>query len=433
MSKTLIIITISLLATGFTRSQHLSIDRHQPERIEWFRDAGFGLMITWSPDVLLGAEISMSLEGASKAYQDMYFNQLLKAFNPEGFDPDQWAGLASISGAKYVVITAKHHNGFCMWDTKTTDFSIMNTGYGRDILKEIIEAFRKYDIAIGLSYAVSDFHVLYKQGHPVSLKNPLASPAVNSALWEINKIQLRELLGNYGKIDILSIEDKADWANPLVANFAWDLEPELVITGAGMETQAFFIPKESKKAPWEMRINAGYHHQYVEDDHFKTSGSVLNMLVETRAKGGNFLLNISPDAHGAITQNQQIILRQTGNWLLANGEAVTSVRPAPIIQENGTWFTQSKDGKIIYAFITQTGWKWPEERAFFFRALKGSKNTKVTVPGQYDTGDNKLWPYPPAISVVDEGIFVGRVRKQQFNKTNNYPVVLRFEGIEIRE
>ena len=145
-------------------SQKITIDRNKPEQKEWFSDAGFGMFIHWSIDVQLGAIISHNVAVGSDDYQNQYFDELPKTFNPKKFDPEEWAKLAKIAGMKYMVFTAKHHNGFCMWDTKTSEFNIMNSGYGKDILEEIIGAFRKYDIAIGLYFSPDDYHVMYKQG-----------------------------------------------------------------------------------------------------------------------------------------------------------------------------------------------------------------------------------------------------------------------------
>ena len=145
---------------------------------------------------------------ASEDYQDQYFNELPKTFNPKKFDPEEWAKLAKLAGMKYMVFTAKHHNGFCMWNTKTSSFNIMNSGYGKDILKEIIEAFRKEGIAIGLYFSPDDYFVMYEQGNPPSRESPVSESTRNTELWEINKIQLKELLSNYGKIDMLFIDEK---------------------------------------------------------------------------------------------------------------------------------------------------------------------------------------------------------------------------------
>ena len=199
---------------------------------------------------------------------------------------------------KYMVFTAKHHNGFCMWDTKTSEFKITNTPYGKDILKEIIEAFRKYNIAIGLYFSPDDYHVMYKQGLPPSRVTPASESPRNSALWETNKKQLQELLSHYGKVDILFIDEKSDWANPLVANYAWEINPDLLITRGGFETPEQNLPPEALPGPWEACYTIGRHWQYVGGEYYKDATQLIELLIETRAKGGNLLLNVGPDAHG---------------------------------------------------------------------------------------------------------------------------------------
>ena len=160
---------------------------------------------------------------------------------------------------KYMVFTAKHHNGFCMWDTKTSEFNIMNSGCRKDVLKEVVAAFRKYGIATGLYFSPDDYYVMYKQGFPPSRNSPESESARNTELWEINKEQLQELLSNYGKIDILFIDEKRDWANPLVANYAWDLDPDLLITRVGMSTPEQHLPNEPNSGPWEACYPIGSH------------------------------------------------------------------------------------------------------------------------------------------------------------------------------
>ncbi len=115
---------------------------NRPERLEWFRDLGFGLFIHWSLDSQVTSVISHSMVGASEEYLERYVTELPRSFNPERFEPREWARLARLAGFTYVVFTAKHHSGFCMFETKTTDFSIMNTPYGRDVTRELVDAFR---------------------------------------------------------------------------------------------------------------------------------------------------------------------------------------------------------------------------------------------------------------------------------------------------
>jgi len=416
----------------FCWSQKITIDRNKPERNEWFSDAGFGMFIHWSIDVQLGAIISHNVAVGSQDYQNQYFNELQKTFNPKQFDPEEWAKLAKLAGMKYMVFTAKHHNGFCMWDTKTSEFNIMNSGYGKDMLKEIISAFRKYDIAIGLYFSPDDYHVMYKQGYPPSRNSPESESTRNSELWEINKQQLNELLGNYGKIDILFIDEKTDWANPLVANYAWDQHSDLLITRGGMKTPEQNLPEESFVGPWEACFTIGSHWQYVAEEKYKSAPSLINLLIETRAKGGNLLLNVGPDTHGKIPERQESRLREIGLWYMANHESVTNTRPWLITNENDIWFTSTKDQKSVFAFVNAPYWYHMQERAFFIRSLRGSEKTSVSILGQNDEMMEYLVSRSPKtiISVNDEGIFLNVVKAQRLNKTWSNPLVIKLENVQ---
>jgi len=427
--------SLSLLLYTNALSQKITIDRNKPERLEWFRDLGFGMFIHWSVDVQLGAIISHNVAVGSQDYQDQYFNELPKTFNPKAFDPEEWAKLAKLAGMKYMVFTAKHHNGFCMWNTETSAFSIMNSGYGKDIMKEIIEAFRKYDIAIGLYFSPDDYYVMYTQGHPPSRESTISESTVNTELWEINKKQLRELLTNYGKIDLLFIDEKSDWANPLVANYAWDIDPDLLVTRGGMQTPEQHLPNEAFEDPWEACYTIGSHWQYVAEENYKSGTTLINLLIETRAKGGNLLLNVGPDAHGKIPTRQEARLREISMWYMANHEAVDLIKSCPITIEQSVWFTQSKDSKYVYAFVNEPYWKWMEEKAFFIRSLSGDKNTKVSILGQNEEMmEYQVHRSPETIfSVTEEGIFVNVVKAQRLNKTWKNPLVIRFEGVQFRE
>src|SRR5437763_6503733 len=128
----------------------LAAQANQPDRLEWFRDQGFGLFIHWSVDSQLGTVISHSLAGASEDYTRRFFTELPKTFNPRKFHPEDWAVLARLAGIRYVVFTAKHHSGFAMWPTKTTSYSIANTPFGKDIFGDVVRAFREQGIAPGL-------------------------------------------------------------------------------------------------------------------------------------------------------------------------------------------------------------------------------------------------------------------------------------------
>jgi len=435
MNKAGITILIIICNLSHLYGQKITIDRNKPERKEWFTDLGFGMFIHWSVDVQLGAIISHNVAVGSREYQDEYFNELPKTFNPKKFDPEEWAKLAKLAGMKYMVFTAKHHNGFCMWDTQTSEFNIMNSGYGKDILKEIIEAFRKYNIAVGLYFSPDDYYVMYKQGYPPSRESEESESTRNSALWEINKKQLRELLTNYGNIDILFIDEKSDWANPLVANFAWDLDPDLLITRGGMETPEQYLPNQPFEGPWEACYTIGSHWQYVAEEKYKDATTLINLLIQTRAKGGNLLLNVGPDAQGEIPERQEVRLREIGLWYMANHEAIDNIRPWKVTNEGDTWFTSSKDETSVYAFVNSPFWNWMEEKAFFLRSLQGTKDTQVSILGQNELMmEYQVYRSPKTIfSITDEGIFVNVVKAQRLNKTWDNPLVIKFEEVNFKD
>src|SRR6478735_7645455 len=177
------ILTILFSVIFLTQNVVAQQTSNKPERDQWFQDLGFGMFIHWSVDVQLGAVISHSMAGASKEYVNRFVTELPQTFNPKNFQPDDWALLAKLAGMKYMVFTAKHHAGFCMWNTKTTDFNVMNTPFKRDILKEVITAFRKQGIAIGIYISPEDFYYLHKNNIPIGrLQHPMHYPAKNDGL-----------------------------------------------------------------------------------------------------------------------------------------------------------------------------------------------------------------------------------------------------------
>ena len=446
LSKITLLLTL-LGSLNIVQAQKIIVDKNKPEREVWFQSLGLGMFIHWSVDVQVGAIISHNVAASSKEYQDIYFNELPKYFNPTDFNPDEWARLAKLAGMKYMVFTAKHHNGFCMWDTKTVDFNITNTPYKKDIMAEIISAFRKYDIAIGLYFSPDDFYLNYTQGIPPTRNLPRGNPDNNEKMWEIEKEQIKELLTNYGKIDIFFIDEYYDYANTLVADYCWSLDPDLVITRGGMETPEQKLPDKPIPSPWEACFTIGSHWAYVPDEKVKDGLEIINMLIETRAKGGNLLLNVSPDSHGKIPAGQEGRLRELGLWMMANQEAVYHIEPFTVINEKISsnywfdepdqyiWFTRSKIDNTVYAFVPAQNWGIGGYKTFFIRSLQGSENTTVKFLGQHDeVMEYRLNTSPkPIVSVVEEGIFINAMRSQRTNKEWHNPVVFKLTNVGYNE
>ncbi|MFV1995727.1 MAG: alpha-L-fucosidase, partial [Verrucomicrobiales bacterium] len=334
MVKRIAVLCLALLITGLeVQAQNLTVKRNKPEREAWFESLGFGMFIHWSMEVQLGTIIGHSVAVASPDYADRYFNELPETFNPKKFDPEDWAVLAKLAGMKYVVFVAKHHSGFCMWDSETTEFDIMNTRFNRDILSEVIEAFRREGLAVGVYFSPDDFHYMYQHGLPLSRRIPEQDPANNPELWKFTKRQLKELLTKYGKIDILFLDEKDDWVNSMVADYCWDVDPDLLISRGGMETPEQKLPDQPLPGPWEACFTIGWHWQFVAGEPYKSPTQLIEMLIETRAKGGNLLLNVGPMANGELEDRQEAALREVALWHFTNHEAVENVEPWRVVRE----------------------------------------------------------------------------------------------------
>lgn len=406
---------------------------NKPERLTWFENLGFGMFIHWNVDVSLGVVISHSMAGASDAYNEKYINELPTFFNPTKFDPTSWAKQAKIAGMKYVVFTAKHHSGFCMFNTATTSFNVMNTPFKKDILKEVVDAFRKEGIAIGIYYSPDDFYYLYKHQIPVGrMQLPAHFPSKNEGLMNYDKQQINELLTHYGKIDMLFLDGPADG----LKEYAWELDPNIIVTRGEMKTPEQTIPDEPLPRPWESNYTMGTDWQYKPtNDPAKSGTDIINKLIEIRAKGGNFLLNVGPKADGEIQIEHQAILQEVALWNFVNAESIYKVKPLPIIKEGNIWYTQSNDEKFIYAFVLRNNsddWKYGERKSFLLTHIQGNKDTKVQVLGykselvEYKVGfDASLY-----MNSSELGLLVSCVNGQRFYTNNQWPnpVVLKIEN-----
>jgi alpha-L-fucosidase len=404
------------------------------ERERWFSGLGFGMFIHWSIDSQLGAVISHSLAGADTKYRNKFFDELPKTFNPVRFNPTEWATLAKLAGMKYVVFTAKHHSGFCMFRTASTPFSIINTPFKKDITREVLDAFRKQGIAVGLYFSPEDFYFLNKTKVPIGrLQHTLHYPVNNPDLMEYDKSQLRELLTHYGKIDILFLDGPAEG----LKEYCWSLQPDIVVTRGQMTTPEQKIPDAVIPAPWESCLTMGTDWQYKPtNDLFKSGTELINMLIETRAKGGNLLLNIGPRPDGTIRNEEESLLREIALWNFANSEAIQDVMPAKKTRDGNIWYTTSEGGETIFAFITNTAWNYGERKEIVLSSVEGDQGTAVSVLGY----DSKLLEYQQNFdaSVKVEagklGLVINAVNGQRFYTNNKWPnpVVLKITGASFK-
>lgn len=400
---------------------------NRADRLEWFRDQGFGMFMHWGVDCQLGAVISHSLPGASDDYKKMFFNGLPKTFNPKKYDPETWAVLARLAGMRYVVFSTKHHSGFCMWDTKTTDYNVMRTPLKRDVVAETFNAFRAQGVAAGIYFSPDDFLWLERNGIEIqrNLKVPGIQPTRNPGLMALNLAQMRELMIGYGRVDVLFLDGEADRLRELI----WKTQPEAIITRGALSTPEKSTPGKINDQAWEACHAMGHGWGYQPFDDYKSPGKLIVDLIEIRAKGGNLLLNVGPKPDGELPIEQEERLREIGLWMAVNGEAIYGVRPWVVSGEPNVWFTKQKDSDTVYAFlIHKTNWPLGEARDFVLKNVRATAKTEISVLGQNDRVVEYQTIVPKTVWKQDaDGLHVGVTLAQRLrdNRTWEHPVVLK--------
>ena len=351
---------------------------NKPERLEWLRDNGFGMFLHWGVDCQLGSVISHSLVGASDDYVERYVNELPQTFYPKKFDAGEYVRLAKTCGMKYVALTAKHHSGFCLWDTKTTEFNVMNTPYGKDIVREFVDACHEYGMDVGLYYSPEDFLYARSRGELIKRRPHRPSPDSDPEYVKYVRAQVTELMTNYGDIDVFFIDGRG---KKTAKEVVWTLQPNCLITRGAIETPEQKVPGLPPTGVWETCMTLGTQWQYKPQqlDTLKDGNRVIEILIETRAKGGALLLNLGPRPDGSINELQEDIMRV---WNFVNREAVINVRPWIVTNEDNIWFTKNKDEDTVYVFLTkQKDWDRKERREFVIGSVEATDETEMTVLG----------------------------------------------------
>ncbi len=407
---------------------------NKPERLEWFRDLGFGLFIHWSVDSQLGVVISHSLAGADEAYTNRFFNDLPKTFNPRKFYPQDWAALAKLAGIRYVVFTTKHHSGFAMWDTKTTDFGIMHTPFKRDIARGILDAFREQGIRPGIYFSPDDFHWLWQNHIDVQRNIPAVQPSNNPGLMKLDLDQIRELMTKYGPIDVVFFDGEPQQLRDL----AWKLQPDTIVTRGAIQTPELFVPGVGLEGAWEANFTMGTAWQYQpQNEIYKTGGQVIDILVETRAKGGNLLLNVGPKPDGELPIEQEERLREVALWMQVNQECIYGVRPWVITNEQNIWFTKAKNEDTVYAIVKQEPrWVRGQWRDFVLKSVSATGKTQVSVLGQ----NGRVLEYRPEVHPApsfqqeSDGLHVRAMFTHRLQDNSRWPnpIVLKITNVTPR-
>ncbi|HDT12966.1 MAG TPA: alpha-L-fucosidase [Candidatus Aminicenantes bacterium] len=352
---------------------------NDPAKTEIFRDAGLGLFIHWGPNSQVGTEISWPLYNASEAFIESYY-ALAETFEPTAFDPAGWARLAKLAGIEYVVFTAKHHDGFCMFDTALSDLKITRTPFGKDIAAMVAEAFRKEGLLVGFYYSPGDFRYQWETGRRTGhITTPdFDSPAPfgpnRLGFADYERGQIEELLTRYGDIFMLWFDGACE---PLKMH-AWRVRQDVFIGRGEIPTPEQEIPGQAADHAWESCLTTSYQWSYLPRAVVRPTAAIIENLIHIRARGGNMLLNVGPRPDGTIAPADEELLRDLGLWMMLYGESVRGVRPWTITNEGEVWFTRKNGEGTVYALAGLEG----NARTLLLRSVAATPETKVTLLGQ---------------------------------------------------
>lgn len=361
-------------------------------RLAWWRDAKFGMFIHWGLYSVIGhQEWVMESEGIPIPQYEI----LAKHFKPKANAAREWARLAKAAGQKYMVMTTKHHEGFCMWDTKLTDYCAMKQGPGRDLVREFVEAARAEGLRVGFYYSLMDWH------HPDGMRCA-TDEAARKRFVDYTHGLIRELMTNYGKVDILWYDvdlplTPEQWESERMDRMVFELQPEIVVNNRNGLEGDFSTPEQKIEASksgraWEscMTLNQGWGFQ-LHDDEWKSPRTIVENLTTCAQQGGNYLLNIGPEADGTVPAASVRILETVGRWLEGNGRAIYGADGgASVSFGNYENFTRKGNMLFVHVYFWPSGTPAAEWLSFYRPQTVvafGGLNAKVLSAKVLKTGE----------------------------------------------
>ncbi len=351
-------------------------------RMQWWQDARFGMFIHWGLYAIPAGEYDgKQINGVGEWIMNTAqipvkeYEKFAAQFNPIKFDADEWVALAKEAGAKYIVFTSKHHDGFALFDSKVTNWDVMDaTPFKRDIIQELSSACEKNGIELCFYHSIMDWHHPQAQApyYPHYNDGEKVNPEFPKYVKNYLKPQLKELLTNYGKIGILWFDGEwnKDWTSPMgkdLYNYVRSLQPDIIINNRvdkgrqgmqGLNAEGEFagdygtpeqeIPDTGLPGvDWEscMTMNDTWGYK-ASDNNWKSAEMLIRNLVDIASKGGNYLLNVGPTAEGLIPEASVERLKAIGAWMKVNGDAVYGTAASPFAKPEWGRYTQ-KPGKLF--------------------------------------------------------------------------------------
>jgi alpha-L-fucosidase len=353
-------------------------DASQQRRMAWWHEARFGMFIHFG---LYAAHGRHEWAMENEAIPVAEYQRFTQGFNPAPGSPRKWAQLAKAAGMKYMVLTSKHHEGFCNWDSKLTNYNAMQFGPRRDVIREYAEAARAEGLRVGFYYSLMDWH------HPDGARCA-TDPDARRRFADYTHGLIRELMTNYGKIDVLWYDvswplDAAGWESEKMNQMVFQLQPDIIVNNRNNLPGDFSTPEQTIRAEaggraWEscMTLNDSWGYQ-AADDNWKSPRTVVRNLITCARDGGNYLLNIGPQPDGGIPPESERILRQAGEWVNRNGVAIYGAEPCQ--PHTSAYANFTRKGNTLYMHVHF----WPKGGDLAIGGLKQKVlSAKVLKTGQ---------------------------------------------------
>ncbi len=376
------------------------------DRMAWWHQARFGMFIHWG-------DYSVAARDAWILYQEHIpfkeYEQFAEQFNPQHYNPAEWVAMAKDAGMKYIVITTRHHDGFCLFDSKVSDFTAPKTGAGRDLIAEFADACHAAGMRMGFYYSLVDWRFPGVLPHGTRKNDETYEKLVQQA-----HDQVRELLTNYGTVDILWYDmlvpnDPHLWRSKELNAMARKLQPNIIINDRAGVPGDFATPENvvrAQKRPWESCYSMNRSWGYARyDRNYKSVNEILRLLASCASQSGNFLLNVAPDADGRFPIEAVERLRSIGQWMRVNGKGIYGAGPSPVVAPN--LGLETRVGNKVY-FLIQ---RWPGSTVPFAWCGSKVKSARLLANGQkarIEQKGDRVWlhdlpeyPVDPYLNVIE--------------------------------